>query len=176
MILRILALALLVLAGCSPLEPGSLRVDPDDALSSHVAEAALRIHAAIGVTIQVGSGKGAALRVPARLVPADTLQPSAGTLPKGCDSDAACEWSGHFDGKTILVNETASADKLGATVLHEMVHALMLSGQHLEDVEELEDKNGLMSAVREVDCLTEGDLDFICGRISCAWFVSEACD
>src|SRR5690606_20778937 len=105
MILRILALALLVLAGCSPLEPGSLRVDPDDALSSHVAEAASRIHAAIGVTIQVGSGKGAALRVPARLVPADTLQPSAGTLPKGCDSDAACEWSGHFDGKTILVNE-----------------------------------------------------------------------
>lgn len=154
----ILPLALLVCACVDP-TPGDLRLDPAPELEGETRAAAERVLAATGVDVF-----GGAYEVTLRLAPASAITPPPGAAP--CPT---CTWAGHFDGREILVNETVPADDRERTVLHEVLHALILQpGAHLPRGVE-----GVLSEQRTVDCLTAADLERVCARVACKRFVVE---
>lgn len=147
----------LMSAGCAVLRPGSVRFDPEPDLEEEVLRAARRIHDAMGVEVAVGSGDRD-LVVPVRRAP-PSARPGV---------DGRSDWSGHFDGTEIVVNEELSDDALPRTVLHEMIHALMLSDEHLPT-------GSVMATEGPGDSkLSVEDLEWICQRVPCRWMRPEA--
>lgn len=167
MTLRLLRLALLVAVGCAAPEPGSLRVDPERALLPAARKAAARVYSATGISVQVG--EGADLRVRAYLASDEDTRPS-----NWRECGESCRWAGVFslEHKRIRINRDAVPERRWETiVLHEMIHALTLEGDHLEP-----GIAGVMVGESDAgECLTEADVALICDRIECAWFQPEAC-
>jgi hypothetical protein len=163
----ILSLLAVACAATAP-EPGSLRVDPDAELAAPAQSVAARIFAATGVTVQVGEGDGADLRVRASLASADTLSPT--NQPAACAP--TCRWTGHFDGERILVNRDAVAEADRERVLlHETLHAVMLErGAHLAP-----GVPGNLAEANGINCLTAADLELVCSHVACDRFVPESC-
>lgn len=163
-----LAVPVLLAACHAAPEPGSLRVDPDAELAAQALSVAARIHAATGVTVQVGEGDGADLRVRAELAPASALAPD--TQPAACAPN--CRWTGHFDGERILVNAAVPEADRERVLLHETLHAVMLErGAHLAP-----GVQGAMAEANGIDCLTAADLELVCSHIACDRFVPEVCN
>lgn len=158
----VLLLSLLAAVACAP-EPGSLRVDPERSLLSSTRGAATRIYAATGVTVQVGEGD-AELRVDAYMAPAEDMKPN-----NWRECTESCEWAGIFslDDKSIRISRDVASELREAITLHEILHALTLSHDHLEP------GAGVMSDPGIGECLTEADVTYICDRIQCAWFTPE---
>ena len=150
-----LAAALLACGGLP--EAGSLRVDASADLAGEVQEGARRIEAATGIAVHVSAGD-AELRVTAYIVPAAMRQPD--NAPEGTT------WGGHFNGRAIVLNEELAVELRPTVMIHEMIHALILTGEHLPE------PGHLMSEVGG-DCLTDADLELICARVSCPRFVAE---
>lgn len=163
-----LAVPLLLAACQSALEPGSLRVDPAPELAAQALSVAARIYAATGVSVQVGEGDGADLRVRAELAPASALSPE--TQPAACAPN--CRWTGHFNGERILINRDAVPEaERERVLLHETLHAVMLErGAHLAP-----GVAGAMAEANGIDCLTAADLELVCSHVACERFVPEAC-
>jgi hypothetical protein len=163
----ILSLLAVACAGTAP-EPGSLRVDPDTELAAPAQSVAARIYAATGVTVQVGAGDGADLRVSASLAPASALSPAH--QPESCAP--TCRWTGHFNGERILINRDAVPEaELERVLLHETLHAVMLErGAHLAA-----GVPGNMAEAGGINCLTAADLDLVCTHVACDRFVPETC-
>ncbi len=152
-----LGFAALVAAGCSQLEAGSVRFDPEPELETLTLAAADRIYEATGIEVAVGKGERD-LQVPVRFVP-----PSA----RGGQREGAI-WSGHFNGRELVVNEQTPKSDLGRVVLHEMLHAVMLSDAHPEGGSVLAEVGHDANAP-----LTAEDLEFVCASAPCAWMRPE---